>query len=54
MKRIKAKIKAKITNHIEKKQQTIKKALLTPAVLFISIAFALALGYGAGIYHYQI
>ena len=53
MKRIKAKIKAKVSKHIANRRQ-IKAKLLTPSVFFVSIALALALGYGAGVYHYNI
>ncbi|MEI7918082.1 MAG: S41 family peptidase [Candidatus Saccharibacteria bacterium] len=53
MKRIQAKIKAKITKHIVEHSQ-IKTKLLTPSVFFVSIALALALGYSAGVYHYNV
>ncbi len=52
MKRIKAKIKAKITKHISNHQ--FKAKLLNPSVFFVSIALALALGYSAGVYHYNV
>ncbi len=55
MKRIKARIKAKITKHIARRQQiNASKNLLSPTLYFISIAIALLVGYGSGVYHFQI
>lgn len=47
-----AKLKAKIIEHIAKHGHN--KKHLSPALLFIIIGFALALGYVIGIYNYQI
>ena len=52
MAKVISRIKSKIIGFIAKHRRA--KKHLSPAMLFIIIAFTAALGYGAGMYHYQI